>query len=108
MTLNAVMSTALSGMQGQVTRISATASNVANSQSNGYSRLSAQFQALAPAGVGVVMTAAAPATTAEDTADPLADITDLIGAELAFTANARAFETGADLWDMLAGIKRDE
>jgi flagellar basal-body rod protein FlgC len=100
MTLSAVLSTALSGMQGQVTRISATASNVANSQSIGYDRLSAQFQSVEMPGVSAVQTGG-------QTVDPLRDMTELIEAELAYKANASVFETGADMWEVLASIKRD-
>lgn len=100
MTLSAVLSTALSGMQGQVTRISATASNVANSQTIGYTRLSAQFQSVETPGVSA-------AQTGGQTVDPLRDMTELIEAELAYKANASVFETGADMWEVLASIKRD-
>ena len=39
--------------------------------------------------------------------DPAASMLDLISAEIGFRANAAVFETGADLWDVLATIKRD-
>lgn len=39
--------------------------------------------------------------------DPALDMLDLVSAEIGFRANAAVFETGADLWDVLATIKRD-
>ena len=41
------------------------------------------------------------------TADPAMEMLDLVSAEIGFRANAAVFETGADLWDVLATIKRD-
>ncbi len=39
--------------------------------------------------------------------DPAEDMLDLISAGIGFRANAASFETGADLWTVLATIKRD-
>ncbi|TAA57479.1 MULTISPECIES: flagellar basal body rod protein [unclassified Shinella] len=39
--------------------------------------------------------------------DPAQDVLDLVFAETGFRANAAVFETGADLWEVLATIKRD-
>jgi hypothetical protein len=39
--------------------------------------------------------------------DPALDMLDIVSAEIGFRANAAVFETGADLWDVLATIKRD-
>ncbi|UDF31252.1 UNVERIFIED_ORG: hypothetical protein LHK14_07960 [Roseateles sp. XES5] len=39
--------------------------------------------------------------------DPALDMMDLVAAEIGFRANAAVFETGADLWDILATIRRD-
>lgn len=39
--------------------------------------------------------------------DPALDMLDIVSAEIGFHANAAVFETGADLWDVLATIKRD-
>ncbi|MCR6500617.1 hypothetical protein MUO32_16335 [Shinella sp. CPCC 101442] len=44
---------------------------------------------------------------ASPTSDPAMDMLDLISAETGFGANAAVFETGADLWEVLASIKRD-
>ncbi|WP_137128871.1 flagellar basal body protein [Rhizobium sp. FY34] len=101
--LNAVANTALSGMQAQITRVSATANNIANINSSGYAPLSTQFQTTANGGV----TASVEASSTPTQPDPLDDMTGLIESELAFKANASVFETGADLWDVLASIKKD-
>ena len=39
--------------------------------------------------------------------DLATDLMDLVSAEIGFRANAAVFETGADLWEVLATIKRD-
>ena len=39
--------------------------------------------------------------------DPALDMMDLVTADIGFRANAAAFETGADLWEILATVKRD-
>ena len=39
--------------------------------------------------------------------DPAKDMLDLVSAGIGFRANAASFETGADLWTVLATIKRD-
>lgn len=51
MTIGAVATTALSGMQAQNTRLSATARNIANADTIGYSHLSAQFSTGSTGGV---------------------------------------------------------
>ncbi|MBN9052728.1 hypothetical protein JQ506_20935 [Shinella sp. PSBB067] len=38
---------------------------------------------------------------------PAPDMLDLVSAGIGFRANAAAFETGADLWEVLATIRRD-
>ena len=43
---------------------------------------------------------------AED-GDLAAGMMDMVSAEIGFRANAAVFETGADLWAILATIKRD-
>ena len=39
--------------------------------------------------------------------DALSDMTAMIESEESFALNADVFETGADMWQMLATIKRD-
>ncbi|MBT9370180.1 flagellar basal body protein [Rhizobium sp. CSW-27] len=111
MTLSAVSNTALSGMQAQLKRLSATANNIANADTPGYSRLSTQFSAegagqAANAPVGGVAAHVTQSTTAPDAA-PVQDMLALVEAPIAFKANATVFETGADLWQVLGTIRRD-
>ena len=47
------------------------------------------------------------ATPSAPQSDPAEDMLDLISAGIGFRANAASFETGADLWTVLATIKRD-
>lgn len=122
MSISAVTTTALSGMQAQATRIAATASNIANAGTAGALRLSTQFTALpstGPASGGVTASVyAKPIDAGPISPEPLSDaslpgagfgrdMTDLISASLEFKANAIVFDTGADLWDLLASIRRD-
>lgn len=101
MSVSSVMNTALSGMLAQTTRVSVAASNVANSSTPGYARLTA---GLNTTGSGGVQAAVSPASA---DADPVSDMTDLVEAEQSYKANAVVFETGADLWDVLMSVKRD-
>ncbi|WP_165219733.1 flagellar basal body protein [Affinirhizobium pseudoryzae] len=103
MTINAVTTTALSGMQAQMTRLSATANNVANVDTTGYSRLSAQFSTDPSGGVAAHVSEVDPAQGA----DPGGDMLALTEASIGFSANAAVFETGADIWQVLATIKRE-
>lgn len=83
MTISSMMNTAVSGMQTQQTRLAEAASNIANS------------------GPG--------AATQTDAEISLAsEMLDVMSAETSFMANALVFETGADLWDVLMSIKRDD
>jgi flagellar basal body rod protein FlgC len=50
---------------------------------------------------------AAARNIAGGTSDPAMNTLDLVSAEIGFRANAAVFETGADLWEVLATIKRD-
>ena len=107
MTIGAVATTALSGMQAQNTRLSATANNIANADTIGYSPLSAQFSSAPTGGVQVTVGEDRPALPDEASVDLTAEITDLVSASLSFKANASVFETGADLWDVLATVRKD-
>lgn len=77
MNITAALSVSTSGMQTQTDRISAAAQRIAN--------------------------AGAP----DQNTDLASDLLDVMGAETAFAANATAFETGADMWDMLMKVVRD-
>ncbi|SIQ77310.1 flagellar basal-body rod protein FlgC [Rhizobium sp. RU35A] len=102
MTLSAVSNTALSGMQAQLMRLSATANNVANADTTGYSRLSTQFSTSPTGGVTAQVK---PSDTAQGS-EPLQDMLAQTEASIGFRANAMVFETGADLWQMLSSINR--
>ena len=84
MNISAVMSNAVYGMRAQTERLTATAHNVANTGALGGS-----------------------ASSAAQPADLATEMVDMIGASIAFKANASVFETGADLWDVLMTVKRD-
>ncbi len=108
MGISAIMGIAVSGMQAQTTRLSATANNVANALTPGYDRTVTTFSTRPTGGVS-----ASVSTSGEDTlpdssnVDLASEMLDAIGAELSFKANASVFETGADMWDVLMSIKRD-
>jgi flagellar basal-body rod protein FlgC len=102
MSISGAMNTALSGMQAQTTRLGATANNVVNSSTPGYSRLNSTFQS-SDNGVQTIVTS----STQTDDGDPATEMTDLIQSEQSYKASAVVFETGADMWDMLMSIKRD-
>lgn len=78
MSISAVMNTAVYGMRTQTERLSASAQAIANID-----------------------------TPAAEPADLAAEMIDMIGAGIAFKANASVFEAGADLWDVLMTVKRD-
>ncbi|MBY5560498.1 flagellar basal body rod protein FlgC [Rhizobium leguminosarum] len=101
MSISGVMSTALSGMRAQTTRVSVVANNIANSSTPGYARLNTSLTSVESGGVQAVVS-----PTASDV-DPATELTDLIEAEQSYKANAVVFETGADMWEMLMSIKRD-
>jgi flagellar basal-body rod protein FlgC len=108
MSLNTTMTTALSGMQAQSTRLASVADNIANLDTQGYKKATTQLAAQ-PAG-GVAASVSRPAVTdpdADSDVDPATEILDMIDAETSFKANLAAFETGASLWDALLGVKRD-
>lgn len=81
MTISSMMSTAVAGMRGEQDHLVIAAGNVANAD-----------------------------TAAETDAEiSLAnELLTLQQAEIGFKANALVFETGADLWDVLMSIKRDD
>lgn len=71
-------------------------------QINGIMNTARQGMATETARVGT-----AARNIASGTGDPAMDMLDLVSAEIGFRANAAVFETGADLWEVLATIKRD-
>lgn len=103
MTLSAILGNALAGLQVQQTRLAATSNNIANRDTPDYRRFETELMTSRAGGVFArVEQAGAPGQP-----DEIADMTDMIESSASFSANARAFETGADLWAMLLSIKRD-
>ncbi|TCL73599.1 flagellar basal body rod C-terminal domain-containing protein [Rhizobium sp. BK251] len=100
MSISGITATALSGMFAQTQRVGAIANNLANVSSASYGRLATSLTT-APGGVQAVV------SQTDSEVDPATELTDLIEAEQSYKANAAVFETGADLWDILLGIKRD-
>lgn len=103
MSISGAMNTAVSGMLAQTTRLSAAASNLANIDTPGYKRLNASTTSMPGGGVSTSVTQ----SSDNSNVDIATEMLDLIGASNEFAANARVFETGADMWDMLALIKQD-
>lgn len=103
MTIAAITSIATSGMQAQSTYLTATANNVANAMTPGYKQLDTSFTAAAGGGVSAEVKESSEANGV-DLDDQMLG---LVFAKTAFEANASVFETGADMWQMLASIAKD-
>jgi len=89
MGLSSVASIAFSAMQTQSNTLSATADNIANATTPGYEVQGDQSRQVAE---GV------------DLATQMIELTE---GELAYRASAAAFESGADLWDILNVVTRN-
>lgn len=108
MGISAIMGIAVSGMQAQTTRLSATANNVANALTPGYDRAVTSFSTRPTGGVSASVSPSGDTTLPDNSNVDLAnEMLDAIGAELSFKANASAFETGADMWDVLRTIPKN-
>ncbi|MDQ0456096.1 flagellar basal body rod protein FlgC [Rhizobium paknamense] len=109
MSISAIMNTATSGMLAQQTRVNNAAQNIANMDTPGYKRLRTELSSTA-SGVKAktVQSQEEPATPDSSTVDPLDEMVDLISSENSFKANAKVFEAGADLWDVLMTMKKDD
>lgn len=83
MTISSMMQTAVTGMRTEQNRLATAAGNIANS------------------GPGA-------ATETEAEISLANELLTVKQAEIGFKANAMVFETGADLWDVLMSIKRDD
>jgi flagellar hook protein FlgE len=102
MSITSITGIALSGMNAQTSRLSAVANNVANADTPDYRRQTVSLTSTSdPAGVGATV------TSGPGDVDLATEMLELTEAELGYRANAAVFETGADLWDVLAVIKRD-
>ncbi|MCL6708394.1 flagellar basal body protein [Pseudomonas sp. R2.Fl] len=108
MSISAVMGIALSGMQAQTTRATATANNVANTLTPGYDRRVSDFVTAPGGGVAATVSPSGePIPPGGSNVDLAREMLDLADTEIAFKANAAVWETGAEIWDVLLGIKRD-
>lgn len=96
------MSSALSGMRAQETRLAVSANNIANASTPGYRAQRTDMSALPGGGVQA---------TVRDTdgdVDLGSELMEATEASLSYAANAAVFETGADMWEMLMTIVRDD
>lgn len=101
MSLASLFSISTQGMQAQSTRLSAQANNIANLQSTGYRPQSVLLSAQAEGGVEARVTEKeAGEGNMQD------DVLGIIESAASFALTADVFATGADLWDMLATVKR--
>ena len=88
MGLSSVAAIAFNAMQAQSNNLAATADDIANADTDGYK----------PQGE---------AQAAGEPVDLAAQLTEMTGEEHSYRASAAAFETGADLWDILNMVTRD-
>lgn len=108
MSISAIMGISLSGMQAEKTRLASTANNVANAMTPAYDRLETKFTSSSQGGV-----TASVAPSGDETFDDMSNVDlasemlSLVQSEIGFKANASAWQTGADIWDVLMSIKRD-
>lgn len=108
MSISAVMGIALSGMQAQTTRATATANNVANAVTPGYHRGATAFVTMPAGGVTASVSISGEISLAgASNVDLAQEMLALAEAETAFAANAAVWETGAEVWDVLLGLKRN-
>ena len=102
MSITSITGIALSGMNAQTNRLAAVANNVANADTPDYQRQNVSLVSTSdPAGVGTTV------TSGPEGVDLATEMLDLTEAAMSYKANAAVFEAGADLWDVLAVIKRD-
>ena len=117
MSVSEIVRTAYSGLFAQSRRAEAIASNVAHASMPGYQPRSTQYvpgngrggfadlpdrQAFAAAGGGLIGSGGTGIWDERNAPDLANEMLDLIGTRVAWEANATAFETGADFWELLA------
>jgi flagellar hook protein FlgE len=108
MSIAAITGIALSGMQAQQKRVAATANNIANAMTPGYDRKETAFSSAASGGVSATVSPSGdPVPDGGSNVDLASEMLSLIQGEIGFQANAAAFETGADLWDVLKTMVKD-
>ena len=108
MSLSAVLSTAMSGMMAQERRATATAQNIANAQTPGYDRQQTKFKSTDNGVEAAIAPSGNPDPNGNSNVDLAEEAMNLIESEISYKANADVFETGADMWDLLATVKRDD
>ena len=113
MSIIGAMNISSQGMSAQSTRLGAVANNIANVSTLGYQRLGTTFSTTTggPTG-GVQASVNVPPgqdqpTTATSDVDLQTEISGDVEAQVGFEANAKVFETGADMWQMLMTMMRD-
>ena len=117
MSVSEIVRTAYSGLFAQSRRAEAIASNIANAATPGYEPRTMSYgpgagrvvgagrqerQDFAAAGGGLIGTGGTGLWDNEAAPDMANEMLDLIGTRVAWEANATAFETGADFWELLA------
>ncbi|MFD1744410.1 flagellar basal body protein [Rhizobium helianthi] len=108
MSISSIMAISQSGMQAQTRRVEAAASNIANALTPDYTRLNASLSSTANGGVEARLARDADTSGGGSQPDLLSDMTTLMTAESTFKANAAVFETGADMWELLSTIVKDD
>ncbi len=101
------MSTAMSGMMAQERRAVASARNVANAMTPGYDRLETTLKSTKGGVEASVAPSGNPDPNGYSNVNLTEEAMDLLQSEIAYRANAAVWETGADMWDLLASVKRD-
>lgn len=94
--MNALTSIAQSGLQAAQTRLGASANNVANGQTEGFKRQTAQATAQSQGGVVVTLSRAA-----TEGSDLTQDVVDQLSAKQSFAANLAVLKTADQMMGSL-------
>lgn len=97
----------MSGMMAQERSATASAQNVANAQTPGYDKRETTFKSTGGGVEADVSPSGNPDPNGGSNVDLSEEAMNLISSEISYKANAAVFETGADMWDLLATVKRD-
>lgn len=95
--MNTAMNIAVSGMRAASTGFTASASNLANLESDGPVPATSPQQPVAPAPGRVVPFATMPGVIAQPDADPAQDLVNEMTASLAYRANIATFKTAQQM-----------
>ncbi|MDZ7602659.1 MAG: flagellar basal body protein [Hoeflea sp.] len=93
--ISSIITTAFSGMAAQQKRLDAVAHNIANVDTPNYARKTVDMVSAPGGGVRAV------AREAEGGLDLATELTEMVGAKMAYEANLAVMETGMDMWDAL-------